>query len=196
MSPNTNRLQQWGHAERKVRLRSSPSEPSHRQLPIKDAPVRPLAAMSRNKAILLLAALVLLGFIGVQYSGVSVALFSQRLRSTGQSSATNKQAQNNRPRPNILFLMSDQHRWDSLGIVDSAVVETPHLDRLSREGTRFEAATTYVPTCVPARAAILTGSVRTVCWRQKIAWEMTLCAIYADCCYYLVCGGHHDTHRE
>jgi hypothetical protein len=64
-----------------------------------------------------------------------------------------------RPRPNVLFLMSDQHRWDALGAAGNSIVRTPHLDRLAAEGTHFLDATTYVPTCVPARAAILTGSV-------------------------------------
>lgn len=57
---------------------------------------------------------------------------------------------------NIVFLMTDQHRWDALGCVNS-VVRTPHLDRLAAEGVRFEQAVTNCPICVPARYSMMTG---------------------------------------
>jgi hypothetical protein len=60
-------------------------------------------------------------------------------------------------RPNILFLMGDQHRGDCLGADGNRVVITPNLDRLAREGARFRCAYTSVPSCTPARAGILTG---------------------------------------
>lgn len=60
-------------------------------------------------------------------------------------------------RPNILLLMADQHRADSIGAAGNAVVHTPNLDRLCREGLRFTAAFSSTPTCTPARAALLTG---------------------------------------
>jgi len=60
-------------------------------------------------------------------------------------------------RPNILFLMTDQHRADCLGCDGNAVIKTPNLDRIAREGIRFTHAYSSTPSCTPARAAILTG---------------------------------------
>jgi len=59
--------------------------------------------------------------------------------------------------PNILFLMSDQHRGDCLGADGNEAIHTPNLDRLAAEGARFCSAYTSVPSCTPARAGILTG---------------------------------------
>ncbi len=58
-------------------------------------------------------------------------------------------------RPNILWLLSDQHRADSIGVADG-VVQSPNLDALAAEGTRFDAAYCQGPLCVPARASLLT----------------------------------------
>lgn len=58
-------------------------------------------------------------------------------------------------RPNILFILSDQHRFDCLG--PSAPARTPNLDRLAAEGVRFDEAYTPLPSCCPARASLLTG---------------------------------------
>eukprot|EP01052_Picozoa_sp_SAG31_P052619 SAG31_NODE_13072_length_894_cov_5.391195_1_plen_257_part_10 len=59
-------------------------------------------------------------------------------------------------RPNLLFMMADQMRYDRLGVVSAGVL-TPALDRLARQGVRFSRAYSATPTCTPARAAILTG---------------------------------------
>ena len=53
--------------------------------------------------------------------------------------------------------MTDQQRWDTLGCYGSSVVETPNLDWLAAEGTVFTHAYSAVPSCVPARAMLLTG---------------------------------------
>ncbi len=60
-------------------------------------------------------------------------------------------------KPNILFLMTDQHRGDCLGADGNTRIHTPNLDRLAHEGARFSAAYSCTPTCTPARAALLTG---------------------------------------
>lgn len=61
------------------------------------------------------------------------------------------------PRPNILWLMTDEQRCDSLGCYGRPWTRTPHLDRLAREGVVFENALTPAPVCLPARTALLTG---------------------------------------
>lgn len=60
-------------------------------------------------------------------------------------------------RPNILLIMTDQHRGDCLGCDGHPVLETPTLDQLADEGVRFRHAYSAVPSCVPARASLLTG---------------------------------------
>jgi arylsulfatase len=59
-------------------------------------------------------------------------------------------------RPNILLIMSDQHRADALGAAGHPVVQTPYLDRLAAEGVRYERAYCQGPLCMPARASFLT----------------------------------------
>ena len=58
---------------------------------------------------------------------------------------------------NLLFIMTDQQRFDAFGRAGSKVLKTPHLDAMAREGAYFENAYTCCPVCVPARAVILTG---------------------------------------
>lgn len=70
-------------------------------------------------------------------------------------------------RPNILWLMTDEQRADSIGVYQSdfrdlgrsrkSWAHTPHLDRLARTGVRFLNAYTPSPVCIPARACMLTG---------------------------------------
>lgn len=59
--------------------------------------------------------------------------------------------------PNIVFFMTDQLRRDALGCYGNTICQTPHLDRLAAEGTRFDQAYTVAPVCSPARASLLTG---------------------------------------
>jgi len=59
--------------------------------------------------------------------------------------------------PNILFIVSDQMVAALTGAYGLPVVQTPHLDRLAREGVRFDAAYTPFPLCAPGRACFMTG---------------------------------------
>jgi arylsulfatase A-like enzyme len=58
--------------------------------------------------------------------------------------------------PNILFLMTDQHRFDALGSV-IPLVKTPNLDRLASRGVRYSQAVCNAPMCVPSRYSMMTG---------------------------------------
>lgn len=60
-------------------------------------------------------------------------------------------------RPNVLLIMTDQQRWDTLGCYGSPVVESPNLDWIAADGTVFTRAYSAVPSCIPARAMLLTG---------------------------------------
>ena len=58
--------------------------------------------------------------------------------------------------PNILFLMTDQQRWDAMGC-SGDWVKTPALDRIAAEGVRFTQCVTTTPICIPARVTLATG---------------------------------------
>ncbi len=60
-------------------------------------------------------------------------------------------------RPNVLFIMDDQHRYDYLGCVGAEFLQTPNLDRLARSGVRFSHCITNSPVCAPARIGLATG---------------------------------------
>lgn len=60
-------------------------------------------------------------------------------------------------RPNILLILTDQQRYDTLGVNGSKICLTPHLDSLAKRGVRFTQAYSVTGLCSPARASILTG---------------------------------------
>ncbi|HEX4150115.1 MAG TPA: sulfatase-like hydrolase/transferase, partial [Pirellulales bacterium] len=60
-------------------------------------------------------------------------------------------------RPNILFIMTDQQRWDSIGANGNRLAKTPCLDRLAASGANFTHAFVQSPVCVPSRISFFTG---------------------------------------
>ena len=60
-------------------------------------------------------------------------------------------------KPNILFIITDQQRADTIGAYGSTLGATPTIDRMAAEGCRFENAYCNNPLCMPSRASILTG---------------------------------------
>jgi arylsulfatase A-like enzyme len=60
-------------------------------------------------------------------------------------------------RPNLLVVVTDDQRWDSLGCVGDARLRTPHLDALAADGVRFDNAFVTTAICAASRASILTG---------------------------------------
>lgn len=65
-------------------------------------------------------------------------------------------------RANILFIMTDQQRFDSFS-VNNKIIKTPNLDKLIKESVFFENAYCSNPSCVPSRAAIMTGKMPSEC---------------------------------
>lgn len=59
--------------------------------------------------------------------------------------------------PNVLLIMTDQHRLSAVGCYGQTPCRTPNIDRLAGQGVRFENAFTVCPVCSPARATIMTG---------------------------------------
>ncbi|MCH2136494.1 MAG: sulfatase [Phycisphaerales bacterium] len=60
-------------------------------------------------------------------------------------------------RPNIIFFLSDDHACNAVGAYGSVINETPHIDRLAKEGATFDRAFCSNGICAPSRAAFLTG---------------------------------------
>ena len=66
-------------------------------------------------------------------------------------------------KPNILFLMSDEHSPHAMGCEGNDIVQTPNLDRLAESGTYFDAAYCQFPLCTPSRMCMLTGKYANRC---------------------------------
>lgn len=60
-------------------------------------------------------------------------------------------------KPNILFINTDQQRFDTLGCYGNNVINTPNIDNLANEGVLFENAHCTHPLCMPSRGTLLTG---------------------------------------
>ena len=60
-------------------------------------------------------------------------------------------------RPNILFIMSDDHAYQAISSYSDQLIHTPNIDRLANEGMLFTNASVTNSICAPSRATILTG---------------------------------------
>ena len=59
--------------------------------------------------------------------------------------------------PNVLFILTDDQRWDALSLAGNRHLKTPNMDRLGREGVYFKNAFCTTSLCSPSRASILSG---------------------------------------
>lgn len=107
-------------------------------------------------------------------------------------------------RPHLLLITTDQQRGDCLGCAGHPAVETPYIDELAEQGTRFRHAYTSVPSCTPARAGIITGMDQwnhgrlTMAGSDPLAYPATLPAELAAAGYHtqLVGKAHHGPQRR
>ena len=60
--------------------------------------------------------------------------------------------------PNIVFILTDDHRWDAMSCMGHPFIKTPNLDRIAAEGVLFENAFVTTSLCSPSRASFLTGN--------------------------------------
>jgi len=97
--------------------------------------------------------------------------------------------------PNVVLISTDQMRGDCIGALGHPVVETPNLDALCRNGISFTHAYSATPTCIPARAALLTGlsqkSHGRVGYKDGVPWNYrtTLPQVFTDAGYQTQCVG-------
>ncbi len=98
-------------------------------------------------------------------------------------------------KPNILLITVDQMRGDCLGVLGHPVVETPHLDTMAHQGVTFTNAYSAVPSCIAARAAIMTGlsqrSHGRVGYQDRVKWNYNhyLAGELAQAGYHTQCVG-------
>ncbi len=71
--------------------------------------------------------------------------------------------------PNIILLVADDQRWDTLGITGNPVIQTPQLDRLGREGVVFDHMFVTTSICATSRASIFTGQYA----RRHGVWDFS-----------------------
>jgi arylsulfatase A-like enzyme len=81
------------------------------------------------------------------------------MKSMGALAATGLayQSQAQPSRPNIIFLLTDDQRWDALGCMGNPMIQTPNIDRLAQEGTLFTEHFCTTSICMSSRATIFTG---------------------------------------
>lgn len=100
-------------------------------------------------------------------------------------------------RPNILFLMSDEHRADAAGYAGDDVARTPVLDELARTGVVFRNAYAPSPVCVPGRQCMMAGQLPRTCgcegWIDLPPGHMTFARHFSRYAYETICCGklHH-----
>jgi arylsulfatase A-like enzyme len=86
-------------------------------------------------------------FLGVSVAGLGALALGRGVAGTGTAA-----------RPNVLFVLTDDQRFDALGCAGNPIIRTPNIDRLAAEGIRFERAFVTTPICAASRASILTGT--------------------------------------
>ncbi|MDZ4199833.1 MAG: arylsulfatase [Kiritimatiellia bacterium] len=103
-------------------------------------------------------------------------------------------------RPNVVLLCTDQWRADCLGVEGHPDIETPYLDQFAADGCRFRRAYAAVPSCIAARASLLTGQTpRThgrVGYRDGVPWTypITIASSFRDQGYQTHCAGKMHVH--
>src|SRR6202451_4926144 len=80
----------------------------------------------------------------------AVAVARGLLRDSGAHAAV-------QDRPNLVFFLGEGARWDESSLAGNAILRTPHIDRIGREGAVFTNAFCINSLCLPARATILSG---------------------------------------
>jgi arylsulfatase len=89
------------------------------------------------------------------YKVVAIPLMFGACNDTGENRSN--LTENVANSPNILIIMTDQQRFDALSCYGAKEIETPNIDRLAKEGVRFEKCYSPNPICTPSRASIMTG---------------------------------------
>jgi len=99
-------------------------------------------------------------------------------------------------RPNIVLIITDQQRYDTIRALGFPYVDTPHLDRLTAEGTAFTNCFVSAASCAPARASLFTGYYphTTGIYKNADLWRHSWVELLADAGYHCVNVGKMHTY--
>jgi N-sulfoglucosamine sulfohydrolase len=90
----------------------------------------------------------------------------------GSMTGTGSQAAGEPKRPNIVLMIADDMAWDDCGAYGNTKVRTPHIDRLAREGMRFDRAFVTASSCSPSRSSIITGRYPHNTGAEELHWPL------------------------
>ncbi len=76
------------------------------------------------------------------------------------------------PRPNIVLIIADDLAWDDVGAFGHPTIRTPNIDRLAREGMRFDQAFLTVSSCSPSRSSLITGRYPHNTDAEELHWPL------------------------
>ncbi len=79
------------------------------------------------------------------------------LGTVGLTASAHVEAAGKKKRPNILWICTDQQRYDTITSLGNPHIRTPNLDKLAKSGVAFTHAYCQSPICTPSRASFLTG---------------------------------------
>ncbi len=92
---------------------------------------------------------ILNGFIFLSFLFLNLMLNGQDKKNENQLSQDK--------RPNIIFILTDDQRWDALGYAGNPIIQTPEMDKLAESGAYFRNAIVTTPICAASRASIISG---------------------------------------
>jgi arylsulfatase A-like enzyme len=75
-------------------------------------------------------------------------------------------------RPNVVLIIADDMAWDDCGAYGNPKIRTPHIDRLAREGMRFDRAFVTASSCSPSRSSIITGRYPHSTGAEELHWPL------------------------
>ncbi|MGK2861608.1 MAG: sulfatase-like hydrolase/transferase, partial [Chitinophagaceae bacterium] len=90
-------------------------------------------------------------------NSIHIYLLILFLCTTGLASGNNKVKKQVWEKPNIIFILTDDQRWDALGYAGNKIIQTPEMDKLAQSGAYFRNAVVSTPICSASRASILSG---------------------------------------
>ena len=91
-------------------------------------------------------------------------------------------------RPNIIFIITDQQRFDTIAALGHDHMDTPHMDRLVKEGVSFDNCFITAASCAPARASLFTGYYphTTGIYKNADSWKRSWIEKFAESGYRCV----------
>ena len=87
--------------------------------------------------------------ISILTTALWLVLFFTACNKNGKNSTTKK--------PNIIFILTDDQRWDAIGFAGNPIIKTPNMDKMAGSGLYFQNAFVTTPICAASRASLLTG---------------------------------------